>query len=180
MYGGRVSDNYDRRILGAYLNEYFGDFLFDGFHKFAFYADAEARTEYTLPSSDGSHAEHIDAIERLPDVQTPEVLGLHGNADVAHSTHAAKALWSHVLALQSKMCASTESEDSSHANNSESSSPLLAIVREILNVCTNPAYEFDLANARCRRGDLRYPSTDSRVCGDPTIALANPSPPFGS
>ena len=153
MYGGRVSDNYDRRILGAYLNEYFGDFLFDGFHKFAFYADAEARTEYTLPSSDGSHAEHIDAIERLPDVQTPEVLGLHGNADVAHSTHAAKALWSHVLALQSKMCASTESEDSSHANNSEISSPLLAIVREILNVCTNPAYEFDLANARRRRGE---------------------------
>ena len=51
------------------------------------------------------------------------------------------------------MCASTESEDSSHANNSESSSPLLAIVREILNVCTNPVYEFDLANARRRRGE---------------------------
>jgi dynein heavy chain len=31
MYGGRVSDNFDRRILTVYLDEYLGDFLFDTF-----------------------------------------------------------------------------------------------------------------------------------------------------
>jgi dynein heavy chain len=29
MYGGRVSDNWDRRILNTYLDEYLGDFVFD-------------------------------------------------------------------------------------------------------------------------------------------------------
>lgn len=34
MYGGRVSDSFDRRILTTYLDEYLGDFLFDTFQPF--------------------------------------------------------------------------------------------------------------------------------------------------
>jgi len=29
MYGGRVTDNMDRRVLNCYLTEYLGDFIFD-------------------------------------------------------------------------------------------------------------------------------------------------------
>lgn len=29
MYGGRVTDNFDRRILNTYLHEYMGEFIFD-------------------------------------------------------------------------------------------------------------------------------------------------------
>jgi len=29
MYGGRVTDDLDRRILITYLQEYLGDFIFD-------------------------------------------------------------------------------------------------------------------------------------------------------
>ena len=36
MYGGRVSDNLDRRVLQTYLQEYMGDFLFDDCQKFFF------------------------------------------------------------------------------------------------------------------------------------------------
>ena len=47
MYGGRVSDFYDRRILVTYLNEYFGDFLFDEERPFAFYTcKHELSSEY--------------------------------------------------------------------------------------------------------------------------------------
>lgn len=48
MYGGRVSDSYDRRILTTYLDEYLGDFLFDEFQPFHFYkSDA---VDYAVPS----------------------------------------------------------------------------------------------------------------------------------
>ena len=36
MYGGRVTDSYDRRILNTYLDEYMGDFLFDKNRVFQF------------------------------------------------------------------------------------------------------------------------------------------------
>jgi len=41
MYGGRVSDSYDRRILNTYLDEYLGDFLFDTFQPFHFFQNDE-------------------------------------------------------------------------------------------------------------------------------------------
>lgn len=34
MYGGRVTDYYDRRIIVNYLDEYMGDFIFDKNHEF--------------------------------------------------------------------------------------------------------------------------------------------------
>ena len=37
MYGGRVSDSYDRRVLVCYLEEFLGDFLFDAFKPFSFF-----------------------------------------------------------------------------------------------------------------------------------------------
>ena len=130
MYGGRVSDFYDRRILVTYLNEYFGDFLFDRDRPFAFYTckhelseerddTGDKNKDTSLSVRDASPAEDdvnyqslfglprqtsyealIDAISRIPVVQTPKVLGLHMNADVAHCTRAAKLMWENLVALQ--------------------------------------------------------------------------------
>lgn len=36
MYGGRVTDDLDRRVLVTYLDEYMGDFLFDKNKEFLF------------------------------------------------------------------------------------------------------------------------------------------------
>jgi hypothetical protein len=36
MYGGRVTDSFDRRVLITYLDEYMGDFLFDTCQPFYF------------------------------------------------------------------------------------------------------------------------------------------------
>jgi dynein heavy chain, axonemal len=50
MYGGRVTDEFDRRVLNTYLEEYMGDFLFDKNHKFYF---AKLKTKnYELPKYD--------------------------------------------------------------------------------------------------------------------------------
>ena len=154
MYGGRVSDHYDRRVLNAYLEEYFGDFLFDGFQKFMFYADEHHGVRYELPPKQFSYDEQVKVIDSFPDAQTPEVLGLHANADVAHSTSAAKALWSNVLSLQSKLVVASSSSASKSASGSAASANdvTLSIAREILKVVANEEFEFDVVHLQRRLG----------------------------
>ena len=100
MYGGRVSDSFDRRILNTYLDEYLGDFLFDAFQPFHFYVDEEV--DYVVPAS-GHRDVYTDTISSLPLVQTPEAFGLHGNADIAYYTNATKELWRNLIDLQPRV-----------------------------------------------------------------------------
>lgn len=37
IYGGKVIDSYDRRILLTYVDEYFGDFIYNSYQPFSFY-----------------------------------------------------------------------------------------------------------------------------------------------
>ena len=48
MYGGRAIDNFDRRVLNTYMNEYMGDFIFDKFQPFHFFANEKA--DYFIPT----------------------------------------------------------------------------------------------------------------------------------
>eukprot|EP00899_Mesostigma_viride_P018540 jgi/Mesvir1/26688/Mv20468-RA.1 len=97
MYGGRVTDSYDRRILTTYLNEYMGDFLFDAFQPFFFYKMGDV--EYTVPPY-GPRDNYTAVIDALPIVQTPEVFGLHPNADISYYTNGTKAIWRNLVDLQ--------------------------------------------------------------------------------
>ena len=47
MYGGRAIDDFDRRILRTYMDEYMGDFIFDSFQTFHFYMDDTV--DYKIP-----------------------------------------------------------------------------------------------------------------------------------
>ena len=47
MYGGRAIDNFDRRVLNTYMDEYMGDFIFDAFQPFHFYSNKEV--DYCIP-----------------------------------------------------------------------------------------------------------------------------------
>lgn len=48
MYGGRVIDDFDRRVVNTYMDEYMGDFIFDTFQPFHFYHDD--KVDYFIPS----------------------------------------------------------------------------------------------------------------------------------
>ena len=97
MYGGRVSDAFDRRILNTYLEEYLGDFLFDTFQPFHFFMNEQV--DYIVPI-EGHRSVYVDTIETLPLVQTPEVFGLHPNADISYYTNATKQIWRDLVDLQ--------------------------------------------------------------------------------
>ena len=47
MYGGRVIDSFDRRILTSYMDEYFGDFLFYTYRQFHFFRNKDV--DYKIP-----------------------------------------------------------------------------------------------------------------------------------
>ncbi|KAK9868729.1 hypothetical protein WJX84_008574 [Apatococcus fuscideae] len=104
MYGGRVSDSYDRRVLVCYLEEFLGDFLFDAFKPFCFFQNDQV--SYRIPQQRGKGA-HITAIEDMPLRQTPDVLGLHPSADVAYLTDATRALWRDLLSMQPRTAPSS-------------------------------------------------------------------------
>ena len=96
MYGGRVSDALDRRILITYCQEYMGDFLFDDCQKFYF---SRAGHDYELPEWGGLE-KYTGMVETLPLVNGPAVFGLHPNAEIGYYTNATKQMWTDLIALQ--------------------------------------------------------------------------------
>ncbi|KAK3269901.1 Dynein heavy chain cytoplasmic, partial [Cymbomonas tetramitiformis] len=102
MYGGRVSDSYDRRILVTYLDEYLGDFLFDTFQPFHFFVNEHV--DYFIPEI-GERDVYANQIAQLPLAQSPEVFGLHANADISYYTNATKTIWRDLVDLQPRTAA---------------------------------------------------------------------------
>eukprot|EP00762_Andalucia_godoyi_P000034 ANDGO_02412.mRNA.1 Dynein-1-alpha heavy chain len=107
MYGGRVTDSYDRRILVTYLNEYMGDFLFDTFQPFHFHHNPEKNVDYALPPNSGIEKLHRDVyasrIEEMMLVNSPEVFGLHPNAEIGYLTASSQQLWTDLIELQPRV-----------------------------------------------------------------------------
>uniref|UniRef100_A0A8D0HBM0 Dynein axonemal heavy chain 10 n=1 Tax=Sphenodon punctatus TaxID=8508 RepID=A0A8D0HBM0_SPHPU len=97
MYGGRAIDSFDRRILTIYMDEYLGDFIFDTFQPFHFFKNDEV--DYRIPPGQLKD-DYVEEIESLPLANTPEVFGLHPNAEIGYYTQAARDMWSHLLELQ--------------------------------------------------------------------------------
>ena len=98
MYGGRVTDEFDERVLKTYLDEYMGDFLFDKNNRFLF-----AHTDnysYDLPEFQNIEQLNMSS-DRLPIFDEPIIFGLHANAEITYFTNAAKAMWSNLLKMTS-------------------------------------------------------------------------------
>ena len=50
--------------------------------------------------SSGPREVYVEAINSLPLVQTPEIFGLHSNADISYYTNATKAISADLMDLQ--------------------------------------------------------------------------------
>ena len=144
MYGGRVTDDYDRRVMMTYLAEYMGDFIFDVNQKF-YFAKSE-NFDYEIPE-EGPFDNYVKAINEMPITYSPEIIGLHSNAEIDYFTQASKRIWEDMIKLQSSSGGTSskkkEGEDSSKPTATKEET-VLKMAEEFIETKLPP--KFDMLN----------------------------------
>jgi len=98
MYGGRVSDGWDRRGLVVYCEEFFGDFLFDDCQHF--FMSQGTGFDYDCPEGVQPVDVYKERVEGMPLVNSPAVYGLHPNAEIMYFLNSTKTMWTDLQDLQ--------------------------------------------------------------------------------
>ncbi|KAL0236923.1 hypothetical protein PCE1_000320 [Barthelona sp. PCE] len=93
-YGGRVTDDWDRRILLTYMNEVYNDNI--AFKPQQLLSESPA---FVVPE-DGNLSDFLEFINGLPLADTPEVFGQHFNADIASTIDESNSLLQTIIDLQ--------------------------------------------------------------------------------
>ncbi|XP_037533396.1 dynein heavy chain 2, axonemal [Nematolebias whitei] len=100
-YGGHVTDDWDRRLLTTYINDYFCDAAINQPH-----FKLSVLPTYHIPTED-SHSAHQNHITKLPSTEHPEVFGQHPNADIASQIAESRTLFDTLLSLQPQVTSAT-------------------------------------------------------------------------
>ncbi|XP_046353935.2 dynein axonemal heavy chain 5-like isoform X1 [Haliotis rufescens] len=93
QYGGRVTDDFDKRLLNTYAKVWFSEHMFQD--NFQFY------TGYKIPRCK-TIDEYRQYIDNLPLNDTPECFGLHPNADITYQTNTANTMLDTIVSIQPK------------------------------------------------------------------------------
>jgi len=96
-YGGRVTDDWDRRLLNVYMSDYFCDeVLTIPNYKLS------PLNEYFTPD-DGPLKSYKDYVQRLPQTEIPTVFGQHGNAEISSQIENSKMMLDTMVSLQTQV-----------------------------------------------------------------------------
>lgn len=119
-YGGHVTDDWDRRLLTTYINQYFCDdsintvyfryYLHTSFeieNYVIFFLRLSSLPTYYIPR-DGSIQSYLDYITVLPAVDRPEAFGQHPNADITSLISESRNLFETLMSLQIQSTAGAE------------------------------------------------------------------------
>jgi dynein heavy chain len=99
-YGGRVTDDIDRRTLLTLLGDYMSESVLSSSYQF----DSDG-VYYAPGAEDSSVSDYLKYIRSLPINDPPAVFGLHGNADLTYGQVQARALLDTLLSVQPREAA---------------------------------------------------------------------------
>ncbi|KAI8812367.1 dynein heavy chain and region D6 of dynein motor-domain-containing protein [Cladochytrium replicatum] len=91
MYGGHISDDWDRRLCSAYLDVYLREEMLEG--------GFELAPGFTAPGASDYKEYHRYVEESLPP-ETPYLYGMHPNAEIGVLTKRADSLFRTILEMQ--------------------------------------------------------------------------------
>ena len=75
-YGGRVTDDRDRRALTTILRDFYNPHVIQ---QDTYYIAGPQQSKYTIHSCETAR-QYLDYIKQLPDEESPQLMGLHENA----------------------------------------------------------------------------------------------------
>uniref|UniRef100_A0A3Q3B332 Dynein axonemal heavy chain 12 n=1 Tax=Kryptolebias marmoratus TaxID=37003 RepID=A0A3Q3B332_KRYMA len=93
-YGGRVTDDWDRRLLLTILADFYNKDIIETFR----YPLSPSGEYFTPPKS--SYEDYVLFIKTLPFSQNPEVFGMHENVDISKDLQQTKLLFDSLLLTQ--------------------------------------------------------------------------------
>ena len=91
MYGGHITDYYDRVLAMAYLDAYMHDDLLEGFQIFP---------GFQVPLNSLSTKEMLEHIDSNMPQESPAAFGLHGNAEIGFRMKHAEQMFTDIRELQ--------------------------------------------------------------------------------
>lgn len=93
-YGGRVTDELDRRVLSSYLNQFYCKEILTTPN-----FELSSLLAYHVPD-DGTLGSHKEFISTLPAHDRPEAFGQHPNADIAYQLSDSREILATIVGLQ--------------------------------------------------------------------------------
>lgn len=95
-YGGRVTDDLDRRCLMSNLRHYYDpNVLVDN------YAFTVSGTYMSPP--EGTHEDYIDYIRSLPSTEGPDIFGMHENANITFQLQESSKVVNSIISIQPRV-----------------------------------------------------------------------------
>jgi dynein heavy chain, axonemal len=116
-YGGRVTDDWDRRCLKTILGDFYNKKVAEEMKY-----KLSPSGIYYIPGK-GKYEDYVEFIRNLPATQHPEVFGMHENVDISKDLQSTKLLFDSILLT----LGSTKSQSS------DTDKKLMDIAKDILN-----------------------------------------------
>jgi len=133
-YGGRVTDDLDRRLMNVYMGSFFNE---DALNVPNF--KLSSLTSYVIPE-DGPLSLYREVCAGLPPIDRPEAFGQHPNADIASAITSGNAMLETVVSLQPK---STDASGVSPEDKVYNlAADLLLVVPEPVNIYSRAAESY--------------------------------------